>query len=476
MRSSLYWKGSATTFVCQRITQLISLRKHPMFLSLFGGLILRMAVAPWTEERWDSYIHRLMGAYVFGYGINPLFPDTSCNCPAVLNYSFPPIWLTLILPLFRLWLAITGYSFPASPETLWAAWGSTGNLFEAYRSFVPPNLPLLDLFFKTPVILSDVAIGYLIWLFGGRTARAAKFSLVGWIFNPYVIMVGSVWGEFDSIAALFMLLSVYYLQRDQFFQSGTALALGVATKLFPAIIFLPTVSYLLFTKRPGLSKYVSSFIITIAITFSSLLIFPRSLDYLSALLIGRSSPNYGGTPLFSGLTWMLIFNRYSIPFSTPVFFIVLPVLLVLLIIIFRKSLKTPGVLLPFLTSAFLGVYLSYPIINAQYPIWVLPMIVVLLVSRAVSKWAMVLLSVIPLSFLLTNFNPLYHISPALIFDENNFPPVSDVIQQLWHFPPQLNVVLASLFTVAVVLTIYDLLQKSGLFERPTSNVQDQGNP
>jgi hypothetical protein len=129
-----------------------------------------------------------------------------------------------------------------------------------------------------------------------------------------------------------------------------------------------------------------------------------------------------------------------------------------------------------MTSAFLGVYLSYPIINAQYPIWVLPMIVVLLVSRAVSKWAIVLFSAIPLSFLLTNFNPLYHISPALIFDENNFPPVSDVIQQLWHFPPRLNVVWASLFTVTVVLTMYDLLQKSGLLERPTSNVKGKGNP
>src|SRR5207245_910201 len=215
-------------------------------------------------------------------------PNTSCNCPSVLDYSYPTLWLWIMIPMFGLWLATTSYIFPSSPASLWAAWGSTGNLFEAYRSFIPANLPLLDLLFKIPVILSDVAIGYLIWLIGGRTARAAKVSLLAWIFNPYVIVIGSVWGEFDSIAALFLLLSVYCLQRNRFFISGISLALGVATKLFPAIVFFPSVFYLL-TKKSGLARYASSLLITTAVTLSSALVFPHGLYYLSSLLIGRST-------------------------------------------------------------------------------------------------------------------------------------------------------------------------------------------
>jgi hypothetical protein len=76
------------------------------------------------------------------------------------------------------------------------------------------------------------------------------------------------------------------------------------------------------------------------------------------------------------------------------------------------------------------------------------------------------MSAVPLSFLFTKYNPLYLVSPAVIFDENNYPPASDVVKQLWNFPPQLAVVLASIFTVTVVLTIYDLLARTGVFEHP----------
>jgi len=332
-------------------------------------------------------------------------------------------------------LTTTTYIFPPSVPSLWATWGSTGNLFEAYRSFIPTNLPLLDLLLKTPAILSDVAIGYLIWLIGGRTARASKISLMAWIFNPYVITMGSVWGVFDSIAAMFLLLSIYFFQNARFSLSGTSLAMGVATKLFPAIAFFPALFYLLLTKRSGLLPYVSSFLITIVITLSSAFVFPHGIDYLSRLLIGRSSPNYGGTPFFSGLTWMLIFNEYSLPTSIPIFLLILPILLVFFMLVFRKSLNKPNIVFPFMSVAFLAVYVSYPSINPQYAIWILPMLAVLLIWKMASKWSVILISAIPLSSVLTHYNPLYLVSPALIFNENDYLPASDIVKQLWNFPP-----------------------------------------
>jgi len=211
---------------------------------------------------------------------------------------------------------------------------------------------------------------------------------------------------------------------------------------------------------------VGSSLITLAIALSSAFLFPHGLDYLIRLLIGRSSPNYGGVPFFSGLTWMLVFNQYPLPPKIPVFLIVLPVLLTFLMFMFRKSLNISGILIPFLSATFLAVYLSYPSINAQYAVWVLPMLAVLLVFKTISKWSIVLLSAIPLSFLLTKFNPLYLVSPAFIFDENNYPPASDVVKQLWNFPAQLPVVLASIFTVTIILTIYDIMARTGVFQHP----------
>jgi len=433
--------------------RLASLQNHQMFLPLLSGLLLRVALAPWTEQRWDSYINRLMGAYVFGYGIDPLFPERSCNCPPVLNYSYPPIWLLLIIPLFALWLGVTRFTFPQHPQALWAAWTSGGNLFEAYRSFIPTNLPLLDSLLKTPVIMADISIGYLIWIMGGRTRKAARVSLLAWILNPYVIMVGAWWGEFDSLALLFMLLSVHYLQRRRIMLSGFWLGMGISTKLFPGVLLIPVVYYILMTQKSQISKYIASLFATLGVVFSSLLFFPYSLDFVIRLLTGRVSPDTGGSNLFSGLSWLILFQQLpSLP-RIPFLAIIFPIILALLIFKFRGSMQKADIILPFLTAAFLGIYLSYPTINVQYPMWAIPMLAVLLVRRSISKWSIVTFSVLPLSFLIITWNPLYLLSPFLIVDIYNYPPASDVIQQLWSFPWQLYWALPILFTITVIFTI-----------------------
>jgi len=436
-----------------RRNRLASLLKHQMFLPLLSGFLLRIAFAPWTEQRWDSYINRLMGAYVFGYGIDPLFPERSCNCPPVLNYSYPPIWLMLLIPIFGLWLAITRFSFPPYPQALWAVWNSSGNLFEAYRSFIPTNLPLLDLLLKTPVIAADISIGYLIWIMGGRTAKAARISLVSWILNPYVIMVGAWWGEFDSLAVLFMLLSVYSLQRRKIGLSGFWLGMGISTKLFPGLLLIPTVFYLLLTRKPQIPRYLASLFATVGVTFSSLFLFPYSLDFVFRLYTGRVSPDTGGSNAFSGLSWLVFLGQLpSLP-RIPFLIVIFPVLLAFLIFRLRESIRQPDFLLPFLTVVLLGIYLSYPTINVQYPLWAIPMLAVLLIQKSISKWPIVAFSAVPLSFLVITFNPLYLLSPALIVDVYNYPPASDVIQQLWNFPRQLYWALPLLYTITVVLTI-----------------------
>jgi len=439
-------------------SQLAILRRHQLFLPLLSGLLIRLSIAPWTEQRWDSYINRLMGAYVFGYGIDPLFPERSCNCPPALNYSYPPLWLMLIIPLFFVWLTVTRFGFPASPASLWANWTSTGNMFEAYRSFIPSNLPLLDFLFKTPIITADIGVGYLIWVMGGRTKRAARISLLAWILNPYAIMVGSWWGEFDSIAVLFMLLSIYYLEKNSLALSGFWLGMGISTKLFPGILVIP-VAYYLLLKKGQLLRYSASLFSTVGVTFSSFLLFPFAFDYVIRLFTGRVSPDLAGSNVFSGLSWLVLLNPLlsSLP-RMPFLVLILPLIMIFLISRFRGSLTQPGVILAFLTSNFVGIYLSYPTINPQYPSWTIPMLAVLQMRKALSKWAIVGFSALPLTFLMVIFNPLYLLSPALVFDENNYPPGSDVIQQLWNFPSLLYPVFPILFTMIVVITMRQLLK------------------
>jgi hypothetical protein len=116
-------------------------------------------------------------------------------------------------------------------------------------------------------------------------------------------------------------------------------------------------------------------------------------------------------------------------------------------------MQKADIILPFLTAAFLGIYLSYPTINVQYPMWAIPMLAVLLIRKSIGKWSIVTFSALPLSFLIITWNPLYLLSPFLIVDIYNYPPASDVIQQLWSFPWQLYWALPILFTITVIFTI-----------------------
>ncbi|TMD29219.1 MAG: DUF2029 domain-containing protein, partial [Chloroflexi bacterium] len=78
-------------------------------------------------------------------------------------------------------------------------------------------LPSLDLV-KIPAILSDLAIGWLIWsmvpeLGGGR--RAALFGAAIYLFVPISWFDSVVWGQVDSVGIVFLLLSIRALWREQ---------------------------------------------------------------------------------------------------------------------------------------------------------------------------------------------------------------------------------------------------------------------
>src|SRR2546422_8770939 len=110
--------------------------------------------------------------------------------------------------------------------------------------------------FKSPIIVSDAAIGYLIWAIAGKTKRAARVSLFGWLLNPYAITVSAVWGEFDSIAILFMLLSIYYLLQRKTVKSAFWLGMGTSTKIFPGLLLPSIILFLVINRRDQTARYL----------------------------------------------------------------------------------------------------------------------------------------------------------------------------------------------------------------------------
>jgi hypothetical protein len=65
--------------------------KSRIWLTLLFGLAIRLGLAPWTEERFDMYVWRLMGAYIYVYHLNPFLEWDTVNLPADSELLLPTV-------------------------------------------------------------------------------------------------------------------------------------------------------------------------------------------------------------------------------------------------------------------------------------------------------------------------------------------------------------------------------------------------
>lgn len=401
------------------------------FLFLTFGLSIRVLLAPWTEHRFDSYVSRLWCSLIYGYNLYPFEPNIPPNYPLELRYSYPPIWLFVTLLMFLIWRGITGFKFSETPSSLWNHGVVIGNIFESYRSFVPPALPLLDFFFKLPNILADVGIGYLLINLAQDT-KYEKAVLFLWILNPYTIQISSIWGVFDPLCTFLAFYSVYLLSKKKFYLSATFLSLGVATKMYPMFFLIPMLIYV--HKEKGLRKsfkYLTISLLVGILVFSSFLLFPGGLEFLYRIFIFKASPDLYGKNLISGLTWTYFLTIFQWEKNFPVFPLIFIPLYLMLIYFFWRGKNDFDSLVACLGSILLLTYLSYTVVNPQYAFWVLPFLLYLVIKGKFTKKLYKLLSAILLIYMYGRHNPLYFISPVFIWQEGNFQPWSDIIQQLW---------------------------------------------
>lgn len=105
--------------------------------------------------------------------------------------------------------------------------------------------PILQtLTFKLPAILADIATGYLIYKIISKL-KNEKLGLVGallYVFNPAIFANSTLWGQVDSLTALFSLFAIYVFPIS-YPLSSISLAIGTLTKpqaafILPAILCL----------------------------------------------------------------------------------------------------------------------------------------------------------------------------------------------------------------------------------------------
>jgi len=380
-----------------RLAQLGKNLHSPKILYPFVlGAAIRFAFAPFMEQRWDMYVWRIEQVLVYNYHVNPFWPQS--GVPLELAWSYPPMWLLTLLAIYPVYSLFYFPQLPASITVLWRKWAETGNLFEIYRSFVPAGLPILDLIDKTPIIVADLLIALVLYeLIKRESPKHAYYALLAWLFNPYVIWISSVWGMFDAIPALLVLLSVYLLIARKYRSSAILLAVSVLFKLY-AIILIP-IMFLIIYKRgekvKALRYFLLSTLVVLIATFTAYAIAaslagqdPLSLStqLIVNLFYKRASPDWGGQNLFQNLTPLTflneIFKDLHVSMNIPISPLLMGIALIFLAFqILRSKPLQDQEIIAYAVVAHFVTYLTYSVVNEQYLIWVLPLILVLAAKK-----------------------------------------------------------------------------------------------
>ena len=180
----------------------------PDWLLLASSVLLQIVLALFFGHAYDMRIFIETG-YLVGTGQNPYIAQ---NVSAVFHNStfqgittigYPPPW-SLVLGLIYLC---------------------------TYK--IIPNFLLYNLAIKLPIIAANICLAYLVRHILNKLGVQGKTSRRAWIFmlfNPFLLIASSAWGQFDPVVALLSLLSLLFISEGKLTSPAILLALAISLK------------------------------------------------------------------------------------------------------------------------------------------------------------------------------------------------------------------------------------------------------
>jgi Gpi18-like mannosyltransferase len=180
--------------------------------------------------------------------------------------NFNIFFFLIVALIFRLFLA--NFGTLQLDHGTFVAWSNSlvkngfRSFYSGWSDYLPGYLYILwalgkvnitpefqTILFKLPAIFADLATGYLIYKIVGK--KHGLLASIFYIFNPAIFANSTLWGQADSLTALFSLLSVYLMPS-----AYSAIALAIGTLIKPQAAFvLPAILYLLFVHKIGLRNF-----------------------------------------------------------------------------------------------------------------------------------------------------------------------------------------------------------------------------
>ena len=283
----------------------------------------------------------------------PIFPNKGWG------FVYPPVWLLISrVSLF----------FAPSSQVNYIAGNAIAN-------------PAWRLAMKIPIIAADLAIGMLIyWAVPGSKRRKVLFASL-WLLHPTAWFESGVFGQFDAVAAAFLLTCVILLIKGKDRLAFAFAGLAVMTK--QDTLFAVAMITIVCTRYMNLRRLITNCAVTagvIALISLPFCVTGNFFAYARSVIFPGSLPGYQD-PLcfsFSGIGALMTFlhNTHGWDTITPIL-ITLPLLVIALITVAilcyrRRITPLQGALAGFLV--FIGFYYR---INYQYLVGYIPLAILL---------------------------------------------------------------------------------------------------
>ena len=223
-----------------------SLRNFPKSGYFVIALLLRLLIAPFVSHPFDERVFMAVGASVTK-GMTPYG-----------QYVLQDIFASTPHP--HLYGTIPGIGYPPP-------WGLICGDMHLLSSFLAPNNLYAYVFaLKLPVIAAEMALAVLVYkiLKHEIDEKVASKAFLLFLFSPFLIAVGTVWGMFDTLALFFTLVSAYILHNN-WKASSLFLSVASALKLFP-LLLAPLFAILIYKSGKKAGRAVSFLTATFALT------------------------------------------------------------------------------------------------------------------------------------------------------------------------------------------------------------------
>ncbi|MGD0424752.1 MAG: hypothetical protein ABSA92_15040 [Candidatus Bathyarchaeia archaeon] len=268
---------------------------------VLAALIVRVAIAPFFMHAGDlGTIYESSAIALNGGNLyNFVYQQTvqmqyATGLPVFFEgYAYHPLLIYFFVPFYWVYTLIAG----PGPAII-------GGHFPSLPVLVYPWTLVAIFMLKIPIILADVAVVYILSGFDIKKAEIYAFC-------PYIIFISAVWGMFDAIIAVFLLLSyLTFNNKSSYALSGFTYGLSLM-KLY-TIVLLPLYVVRLWGKWKDLGKFLLGLLATLIPVAYYWIVSP--IPFWNVLVGFQGSRVMGGVNLYN-FVWIIPDVRFDLQLS-----------------------------------------------------------------------------------------------------------------------------------------------------------------